>query len=84
MVNYAEFYTYLYEGEPFKLDLNTGNVIFDNIFAWWGSARLGYTSFFLFIAISGVAVFISFIFLPPPSKRFQTPFYYNTKVLKSL
>ena len=51
MVNYAEFYTYLYEGEPFKLDLNTDNVIFDNIFAWWGSARLGYTSFFLFIAI---------------------------------
>ena len=50
MANYAEFYNYIYEGAPFKLDLSASNIIFDNIFAWWGSAKLGYTSFFLFIA----------------------------------
>ena len=49
MEAYANSYTYI-EGEIFKFNINTGNIVFDNIFVWWGSARLGYTSFFLFIA----------------------------------
>ena len=50
MVNYASWYGIFYEGEPFHFDGNTGNLLFDNLFAWWGSMRLGYTSFFVFIA----------------------------------
>lgn len=50
MVNYADWYTRLYEGEPFIFDWTTNNLIFDNLFVWWGSMRLGYRSFFLLIA----------------------------------
>lgn len=50
MGNYAESYRVFLEGEVFTFNINTENIVFDNIFAWWGSARLGYTSFFLFIA----------------------------------
>lgn len=50
MVNYANWYTYSHEGEPFLFDWETENLLFDNLFAWWGSERLGYTSFFVFIA----------------------------------
>lgn len=50
MANYVLYYTTFYEGEPFHFDGNAGNLLFDNLFAWWGSMRLGYTSFFVFIA----------------------------------
>lgn len=50
MGNYITHYTVLYEGEPFFFNWNTDNLLFDNLFAWWGSERLGYTSFFFFIA----------------------------------
>ena len=50
MANYANWYSIFYEGEPFRFDANAENLLFDNLFAWWGSERLGYTSFFVFIA----------------------------------
>ena len=50
MINYANYYSSLLEGDVFRFSYDTDNVIFDNLFAWWGSARLGYTSFFLLIA----------------------------------
>ena len=50
MPNYVTYYTLFYEGEIFNFDWTTENIIFDNLFAWWGSERLGYTSFFVFIA----------------------------------
>lgn len=49
-VAYVRIYTLLYKGEPFRFDWDTGNLLFDNLFAWWGSEWLGYTSFFVFIA----------------------------------
>lgn len=50
MGNYVSYYNAILDGMPFYLDLSTDNIIFDNLFAWWGSKQLGYTSFFLFIA----------------------------------
>lgn len=50
MANYAINYTVFYEGATFFFDIETENKIFDNLFAWWGSVRLGYTSFFVFVA----------------------------------
>lgn len=50
MANYVLYYNTLYDGTPFTFDLNAENLLFDNIFAWWGSHRLGYVSFFVFIA----------------------------------
>lgn len=50
MGNYASYYSTVLEGETFVFDKNTDNIIFDNLFAWWGSARLGYSSFFLLIS----------------------------------
>ena len=47
MANYAEYYKTFFEGVPFVFDRNAENLIFDNLFAWWGSERLGYTSFFV-------------------------------------
>lgn len=44
---YAIVYEVLYEDTPFNFNYNTDNIIFDNLFAWWGSVQLGYTSFFL-------------------------------------
>ena len=49
MEAYALSYSYL-EGNIFQFNINADNIIFDNIFEWWASACLGYTSFFLFIA----------------------------------
>ena len=50
MHNYVQFYNILYEGEKFYFSWDTENFIFDNLFAWWGSEQLGYTSFFVLIA----------------------------------
>ncbi len=50
MANYVMNYTALFEGEMFNFDWNAENNLFDNLFAWWGSEWLGYTSFFVFIA----------------------------------
>ena len=50
MGNYASWYSMFYEGSIFEFERNTDNLIFDNLFAWWGAERLGYTSFFVFIA----------------------------------
>lgn len=50
MANYVLFYEVFYDGATFVFDWNTENKIFDNLFAWWGSVRLGYTSFFVFVA----------------------------------
>ena len=50
MANYSSYYTAILEGASYYFDPNTDNIIFDNLFAWWGSKCLGYTSFFLFIA----------------------------------
>ena len=50
MTNYVLFYRLFYEGATFNFDWNSDNKIFDNLFAWWGSVRLGYTSFFVFVA----------------------------------
>ncbi len=51
MANYVLSYEFLYEGTTFVLDFDADNKIFDNLFAWWGSVQLGYTSFFVFLAI---------------------------------
>ena len=50
MGNYASYYSAILDGARFSFDWETDNIIFDNLFAWWGSVRWGYTSFFLFIA----------------------------------
>ena len=50
MGNYANWYTIFFEGTRYEFDRNAENLIFDNLFAWWGAERLGCTSFFVFIA----------------------------------
>ena len=50
MINYADWYDILYEGAAFYFNRDTENLLFDNLFAWWGSEWLGYTSFFVFVA----------------------------------
>ena len=50
MVNYAHWYEFVYEGASFQFDWEANNKLFENLFAWWGSVRLGYTSFFVFMA----------------------------------
>lgn len=50
MGNYELHYRAFHEGMPFHFDWNAENFLFDNLFAWWGSERLGSTSFFLCIA----------------------------------
>lgn len=50
MVNYIKHYSFLYEGKPFRFDWDADNLFYDNLFAWWGSKLLGYTSFFVCIA----------------------------------
>ena len=49
MANYALYYTAIYEGEPFNFKIGS-ELIFNNLFAFWGSASFGYTSFFVFMA----------------------------------
>lgn len=51
MANYVRTYSVFLEGEPFFFDWSSENLLFDNLLAWWGSERLGYTSFFFLIAI---------------------------------
>lgn len=51
MGHYAEMYMRVYDGIAMNFSLTTDNIIFDNLLAWWGSVRLGYTSFFVFIAL---------------------------------
>ena len=50
MANYVENYKAFYEGVKFTFDSDAENFIFDNLFSWWGSKRLGTTSFFLLIS----------------------------------
>lgn len=50
MTNYITHYNYLFEGVAFHFNTRVDNFIFDNLFAWWGSNYLGYTSFFVLIA----------------------------------
>lgn len=50
MIAYVKFYSLLYEGEQFYFNYELNNLLFDNLLAWWGSERLGYTSFFVCIA----------------------------------
>ncbi len=50
MVNYAGWYELLYEGVDFQFNWDVENKIWENLFAWWGSMSLGYTSFFVFVA----------------------------------
>ena len=50
MGGYVNWYTLLLEGTPFHFEWNAENILFENLFAWWGSERLGYTSFFVCIA----------------------------------
>lgn len=46
---YNEMYQFVY-GVPFKFTFLTGNIIFDNLFSFWGSLRLPISSFFILIA----------------------------------
>lgn len=50
MGNYALYYEVFFEGATFTFEWDAENKVFDNLLAWWGSVRLGYTSFFVFIA----------------------------------
>lgn len=50
MANYVTHYIYIHEGSAFYFNRDTDNLLFDNLFAWWGSEMLGYTSFFVLIA----------------------------------
>lgn len=50
MMNYVQYYHVFFEGTTFCFNANTDNLIFDNLFAWWGAERLGIQFFFLFIA----------------------------------
>lgn len=49
-LNYRTYYYTFYEGVPFHFDRNAENVLFDNLFAWWGSCKLGVSSFFFLMA----------------------------------
>lgn len=51
MGNYALYYEGFFEGATFTFEWDAENKVFDNLLAWWGSVRLGYTSFFVFIAV---------------------------------
>lgn len=50
MMNYITYYHAFHEGSVFIFDKETGNLLFDNYFAWIGSMRLGTTFFFVTIA----------------------------------
>ena len=50
MTGYVLTYEVLLEGSSFYFNWETENLLFDNLFRWWGSERLGYTSFFVLIA----------------------------------
>lgn len=65
-------YVYIYEyfdSTTFTFDLTAENVIFDNLIAWWGSVRLGYTSFFvLFSTLYFVTAYLGISKLFPNDK----------------
>ncbi|MGM9869610.1 MAG: EpsG family protein [Sodaliphilus sp.] len=50
MVNYNEYYHAFYFGIPFQYDSEAENLIFDNLFAWFGSLRFSISTFFVTIA----------------------------------
>lgn len=50
-LNYRTYYYRFYEGFPFIFDVNAENKIFDNLFAWWGSLRLGISNFFFLMDV---------------------------------
>lgn len=50
MIGYVLHYTIHLDGASFNFDKETDNILFDNLFRWWGAMRLGYTSFFVLIA----------------------------------
>lgn len=51
MANYNVDYNVFYDGVKFKFDFNAENLLFDNLFAFWGSRRLGIDHFFLFVSV---------------------------------
>lgn len=50
-LNYRLYYYTFYEGVPFQFNSAAENIIFDNLFAFWGSCRLGISNFFFLMAI---------------------------------
>lgn len=50
MLNYKLMYVSNLEGSSFHFSLDEENIIFDNLFSYWGANRLGLTSFFLLIS----------------------------------
>lgn len=50
MGNYVSYYVDIYEGLPFTFNWDSDNIVFDNLFVWWASERLGIHKFFLLIA----------------------------------
>ena len=50
-LNYRFQYYNNLEGYYFQFDKDAENFIFDNLFAWWGSLRLGLSNFFLLMDI---------------------------------
>ena len=50
MANYNEYYHAFYFGIPFHFDSQAENLIFDNLFAWFGSLRFSVSTFFVTIA----------------------------------
>jgi hypothetical protein len=50
-INYYETYQYILKGQPFEFTWDTDNIIFDNLFTFWGSAEIPIEYFFLMIAV---------------------------------
>lgn len=51
MMNYIQSYNVFLDGVSFNFDWNSNNILFDNLFTLIGSLQLGYTFFFVVIAI---------------------------------
>lgn len=51
MWNYNSIYYALQYGKPFELDLNTDNIIFDNLFSWLGANLYEVTVVFVIISL---------------------------------
>ncbi len=51
MKNYDMHFHALFYGEQFQFDWNTDNLLFDNMFHWWGAMKLEIWTFFFAIAI---------------------------------
>lgn len=50
-LNYRFYYYAHLEGCNYQFDREAENVVFDNLFAWWGSLRLGLSNFFLLMDV---------------------------------